>query len=477
MAIDTLPFEAPVGSASSSPDIRRIEGQVALGKHPAHASSWSTLVPGAIRALTPVLEIVAVLTAASLLGFPTAWAVVFAAVCAVVLNVGRAQPLLPRLADSAAGLAGRMAFAGLITAAFMPPMSSFTLVRATLLTILVALAARGVGQIAVRALRARGVGLEPVAIVGAGVTGQAVARILERRREYGLKPVGFIDQIDGEEDLPAPVLGRTSNLDVILLAHRIRHAIVAFGTTREEEMVSVLRDCRDVPARFHVLPRFFELGIDRANPNADDLWGFPLVPLKQPLRWRFAFYGKRAFDVVLSAVLLLLALPVMAIIALLVKLEDGGPVLFSQTRVGMDGRPFTLLKFRSMSENSDSETQWSVDDDDRVTRVGRFLRPTHLDELPQLINVLRGDMSLVGPRPERPHFVDQFSEEIPRYGDRLRMKAGITGWAQVHGLWGDTSIEDRARFDNRYIENWSLWYDIVILARTVPTVLGRREGE
>ena len=143
-------------------------------------------------------------------------------------------------------------------------------------------------------------------------------------------------------------------------------------------------------------------------------------------------------------------------------------------RVGVSGIPFQIYKFRSMRVNDDHHTTWSVDDDDRVTRVGEFLRSTHLDELPQLFNVIRGDMSIVGPRPERPYFVEQFSSEIDGYGDRHRVPVGITGWAQVNGYWGDTSIEARVRLDNRYIENWSPWRDLVIALRTIPTLLGRR---
>ena len=148
-----------------------------------------------------------------------------------------------------------------------------------------------------------------------------------------------------------------------------------------------------------------------------------------------------------------------------------------QRRNVLHGEPFELLKFRTMRENDDSDTTWTVDDDQRVTWIGRILRPTHLDELPQLVNVLRGEMSIVGPRPERPVFVDLFNVEVPRYEDRHRVPVGITGWAQVHGLWGDTSIADRARFDNRYIEDWSLWRDLQIVLRTIPTLLGSRDEE
>jgi lipopolysaccharide/colanic/teichoic acid biosynthesis glycosyltransferase len=154
-----------------------------------------------------------------------------------------------------------------------------------------------------------------------------------------------------------------------------------------------------------------------------------------------------------------------------VRRSSPGPVFFRQSRIGKDERQFELLKFRTMRVNDDSDTTWSVADDARVTQIGRFLRRTYLDELPQLLNVLRGEMSLVGPRPERPHFAQRFAQEVPRYDDRHRVPGGITGWAQVHGLRGDTPIPDRARFDNHYIENWSLWRDVVILARTIASVL------
>ena len=160
--------------------------------------------------------------------------------------------------------------------------------------------------------------------------------------------------------------------------------------------------------------------------------------------------------------------------AVAVKLTSRGPVFFRQVRCGLGGKPFEILKFRTMTVNDDSSTQWSVDGDERVTPVGRILRPSHLDELPQIFNVLRGDMSLVGPRPERPHFVEQFSSEVNGYDQRHRVPVGITGWAQVNGYWGDTSIERRVRLDNRYIENWSIWRDLVITMRTIPTLFGKR---
>jgi lipopolysaccharide/colanic/teichoic acid biosynthesis glycosyltransferase len=178
--------------------------------------------------------------------------------------------------------------------------------------------------------------------------------------------------------------------------------------------------------------------------------------------------GKRALDIALAGAALLALAPVLAACALAVRLADGPGVLFRQERIGLGGRPFTLLKFRTLRprDENESATRWNIADDHRMSPAGRLLRRTSLDELPQLWNVLRGDMSLVGPRPERPHFVRQFSAEHEGYADRHRMPAGITGLAQVHGLRGDTSIADRARFDNHYIDSWSLWQDVAIILRT-----------
>jgi exopolysaccharide biosynthesis polyprenyl glycosylphosphotransferase len=181
--------------------------------------------------------------------------------------------------------------------------------------------------------------------------------------------------------------------------------------------------------------------------------------------------AKRVFDSGISALMLVLLSPLYGLLALTVKVTSPGPIYFRQRRIGKNGREVEVLKFRSMRVNNESDTQWSVNDDERVTKVGGIMRKTSLDELPQLWNVLRGDMSLVGPRPERPFFVEQFEQEVPRYGDRHRVPVGLTGLAQVNGLRGDTSIEDRAWFDNHYIENWSVAGDLVILARTAGAVV------
>jgi len=221
----------------------------------------------------------------------------------------------------------------------------------------------------------------------------------------------------------------------------------------------------------HVMPRFFELGVAYEGPFTDDLWGIPLMRLRRSALRTTAWRTKRVFDLLIGSVLLAVCSPAFAAAAIAVKVSSRGPVFFRQARVGQRGETFQCMKFRTLEVNDDSDTTWSVAADARQTRVGAFLRRMGIDELPQLLNVLKGEMSMVGPRPERPYFVDQFRVAVPGYDDRHRVPQGITGWAQIHGLRGDTSIQERAVFDNQYVENWSLWRDVVILCRTVGAVL------
>jgi exopolysaccharide biosynthesis polyprenyl glycosylphosphotransferase len=206
---------------------------------------------------------------------------------------------------------------------------------------------------------------------------------------------------------------------------------------------------------------------------ADHIGSIPIMRIRTPSLRGPARAVKRVFDVVVAGTVLLLLAPVLTACLLAARIEGGPGVIFRQPRVGRDGVVFDCLKIRSMKpvDDTESATKWSVAHDDRVGPVGRLLRRTSLDELPQLWNILRGDMTLVGPRPERPHFVSRFSQEFDRYDHRHRVQAGLTGLAQVSGLRGDTSIADRARYDNYYIENWTLWLDVKILIRTITEVV------
>jgi exopolysaccharide biosynthesis polyprenyl glycosylphosphotransferase len=266
------------------------------------------------------------------------------------------------------------------------------------------------------------------------------------------------------------VLGRYDELTDIVLERAVDVVIVTFGSLSEPKMVPVLRAGDRLACEILFVPRLFEL--HAVTPDTEVLWGVPLVRLRRAPFRSGAWTVKRAFDIVVSGLAIVLLAPVLAVCALMSRVETGS-VVFRQTRIGLDGRPFTLLKFCSLrpTREAESATHWNIGQDARVGPMGRVLRRTSLDELPQLWNVLRGDMSLVGPRPERPYFVDEFTRQYPWYTARHRVPAGLTGWAQVHGLRGDTSIADRARYDNFYIENWTLWLDVKIILRTVSEVL------
>jgi exopolysaccharide biosynthesis polyprenyl glycosylphosphotransferase len=311
--------------------------------------------------------------------------------------------------------------------------------------------------------------LESAVILGAGEIGAELGRTFLDYPEYGVVPVGFLDCVDG--NLPAPLLGDVDRLDHLLDSGDIRRVIVAFGPARESELVGVLRTAVMHEVDVSVIPRFFDNGVVPEGPDTDDVRGIPLYRVRQSALRKPAWVLKRAADVVIASTVLVVASPILLVCAVAVKLASPGPVLFWQRRIGQGGREIEVPKLRSLKVNYDSDTQWSVDDDPRVTTVGRFMRRTSIDELPQLWSVLRGDMSLVGPRPERPLFVKRFSADVWGYGDRHRVPVGLTGWAQVHGLRGDTSIEERARFDNQYIEHWSLWRDLVVLVRTFAEVV------
>lgn len=328
-------------------------------------------------------------------------------------------------------------------------------------------------------VRSRGFDLEEVLIVGAGPVGCAIAEAIDQNPECGLATVGFLDRFD--ERLDHPILGRPDDLVEILEETGISEVILAFGAASESEVVGIVRQASHLPVQFYAVPRFFELGV-ATSPRGFEVDGLALTPLGRPGRHHRMWPLKRAFDISVSSFLLLVSAPLFLMCAAAVKATSRGPIFFRQERVSVGDVPFDILKFRTMRYVADPEEQARLDrraqavnlDDDRITPVGKFLRNSHLDELPQLLNVLRGDMSIVGPRPERPYWVDQHTTEVEGYRYRHRVPAGITGWAQVNGFWGDSSIETRVRLDNRYIENWSLWRDIVIGLRTIPTLLGKR---
>jgi exopolysaccharide biosynthesis polyprenyl glycosylphosphotransferase len=337
-------------------------------------------------------------------------------------------------------------------------------------TLCLLLIGRACAYVGIRRARTKGALGQRVLIVGAGQVAERFADALELNPSYGLHPVGLLDDC-ADESLSRPVLGGIDQMDSVLRDHRIDRVVIAFGVNRDPDLVRVIRSCENADVDMFIIPRFFELGLQAAPRDVDMVWGYPLVRLRRSTMRSGGRAAKRAFDSTIAATMLFFLAPLYGLLALAVKVTSPGPIYFRQCRIGKNGREVEILKFRSMRVNSESDTQWNVEDDDRVTKIGGIMRKTSLDELPQLWNVLRGDMSLVGPRPERPFFVEQFEQDVPRYSDRHRVPVGLTGLSQVNGLRGDTSIEDRAWFDNHYIENWSVGGDLVILARTAGAVI------
>jgi exopolysaccharide biosynthesis polyprenyl glycosylphosphotransferase len=345
--------------------------------------------------------------------------------------------------------------------------------------------------------RRRGEVAVPTLILGAGRMAHVTARRLLAEPELGLKPIGFLDAdplaVEGRDSVGLPVFGAIPDFERIVSEHGVQRVIVTFSKVPHEVLLDAVRRARELGVAVSILPRLFEVEGERAT--VERLGSLPLVAIESsnPTGWQFKL--KYAFERVIAAVALLLALPLLMAAAVIVKLTLGGPVLFRQRRVGADGREFDMLKLRTMKgrpeEAEEADIDWALEqlatsgsaDDlidsrsahderqDRRTRFGRLLRRFSVDELPQLWNVVRGEMSLVGPRPERVRYVRSFELSIYRYSDRHRAKSGITGWAQVNGLRGKTSLSDRVEWDNYYIENWSPWLDIKIILMTIACVL------
>jgi lipopolysaccharide/colanic/teichoic acid biosynthesis glycosyltransferase len=390
----------------------------------------------------------------------------------VLAGTGRHQPRITlRLGDELPGLLGCALLPGLL---LVPAAGGGTLLVVPAVAVTLT-AGRMVGYGLLRAARRRGLLAEPTLLLGAGELGREIAAILATHPEFGLIPYGFLDSRPPDPraghpaDRPLPWLGDVSALRRVLAGHRIRRVIVCFPELPDAALLPVLRD---TPASVCLVPRLYELG-QAGTAARDEVWGIPVVPLRRP--GRLAPLVKRGIDAVLAGLLLAVLAPGFAALTLLARRASGGPALFRQARVTGAGQVSRIVKLRTLPPDpggdAAADTRWAGPGG--CTRLGGLLRASHADELPQLVNVLRGEMSLVGPRPERPYFAAGFARRIPGYAARHRMPAGMTGWAQVHGLCGDTSVRERARFDNRYVDDWSLWTDLVILVRTVAVVCRR----
>jgi Undecaprenyl-phosphate glucose phosphotransferase len=315
-----------------------------------------------------------------------------------------------------------------------------------------------------------GIGLRRVLIAGSGELGRIVADKIIEHRELGYQIAGFVDDRASGDHLGyrgLPLLGTIDQTADIAARESIDHLYVALPPEQHVKTIELLdltsRECIDVK----VVPDILQVIALRAR--LEDLDGLPVININEPSLQGVNALVKRAIDIVISSLaLLVLAVPI-GVIALLVRLTSRGPAFFRQERMGLDGKSFSIVKFRSMLNDAERETGpvWTQRNDPRVTAFGKFLRKSNLDELPQLWNVLRGDMSIVGPRPERPHFVAQFKHRIPQYMLRHKVRAGLTGWAQVNGWRGNTAIDKRIEYDLYYIENWSVRLDLKIMWLTI----------
>jgi Undecaprenyl-phosphate glucose phosphotransferase len=333
-------------------------------------------------------------------------------------------------------------------------------------------------------LRKRGFDRSRVVIVGTGTTAAVVVSRLRYHNTLGYHVVGLVDDSGGSH-IPGPyfdsvpVLGDLAHVRDAVRGHKVDEVIVALTGASDKQLREIIASLQDEPVSIKIYPDAFQLMMEN-EVSVGELSGLPLLSIKDVALKGWNRRVKRAFDVVFSAAILVLVAPIMLLIALAVKLSSPGPVFFIQERVGLDGKPFALVKFRTMRIDGDdgsndrfpvSQQDWTVPNDPRRTPIGAFLRRFSLDELPQFYNVLVGEMSIVGPRPEQPQYVEEFAQLIEDYARRHREKAGLTGWAQVNGYRGDTSIKLRTLFDLYYIEHWSLLLDLKIIARTFYSMI------
>jgi len=341
--------------------------------------------------------------------------------------------------------------------------------------------ARTIVQGLERQLYRKGRHLQPAIIIGNGTLAEQVYTRLHRHGSFGFQIVGYFGEQPADPSLKltdSRYLGAIGEVPAYIRAHNIELAFIALTSRDHPQLFDLVSECEGINIEFMLVPDVLEVLTSQVKVR--DLEGIPFLPVKTIPLSTFGHATKRVFDILVAGTILLLFSPLLALIALGIRVDSRGPILFRQRRVGLDGKEFTMLKFRSMvagAERQDVEAGLGIRNDPRRTRIGRLLRRFSLDEFPQLWNVLRGDMSLVGPRPERSHIVREFSHSIPKYLDRHRVKTGVTGWAQVNGSRGNTSIEDRIKYDLYYIENWSLAFDIRILLRTLYAALTFKEEE
>ena len=325
-------------------------------------------------------------------------------------------------------------------------------------------------RMALRTLRRKGYNQKHILLVGYSRAALAYIDRIDSHPEWGYLIRGMLDDDmeRGTEYKGVRVLGPIADLYDILAINRLDEIAITLSLNEYDKLEDIVNACEKSGVHTKFIPDYNK--VIPTKPYTEDLLGLPVINIRNvPLTDSFNAAVKRAMDIIGGLAAAILFSPVMLIVAILIKATSPGPVIYSQERVGLHNRTFKMYKFRSMEVQKPSEEKlaWTTRDDPRVTKVGRFIRKTSIDELPQLWNIIKGDMSLVGPRPERPQFVEKFREEVPRYMVKHQVRPGLTGWAQVNGYRGDTSISKRIEYDLYYIENWSLGFDFKIMFLTI----------
>ena len=317
--------------------------------------------------------------------------------------------------------------------------------------------------------------IQRIIIVGATELSKMLIERIQRNTAAGYKIIGFLDNKVKKSFHNVPYLGKIENLNKIIKKYDVDEIFIGIPDFDRNKLTEFVLTNENV--QFKIASDI--LGLIIRNVEYDELFEIPVFSVKDlPLDKMRNRFIKRTMDIVLSIIILFLIFPLFILIGIIIKITSKGPVFYKQERISRGGKNFQMLKFRTMRIDAEKETGpvWAKQDDKRVTFIGRILRKTSMDELPQLINVLKGDMSIVGPRPERPFFVNKFKQTIPRYVERHKVRAGITGWAQINGLRGNTSLEERVKYDLYYIQNWSLWFDIKIIIRTILEIFHHKHA-
>lgn len=349
------------------------------------------------------------------------------------------------------------------------------IIYAWLFTIILLMVGRGIHYLIRTSLRQRGFGTDKLLIVGTGDTARIILQRILWSPQLGYDVVGLIAEnasVAMKEMLGLPILGTPEDLPHLIEQYDIAEVIIAIPERGHRETIRVISYCERGRVSIKVFPDIFQFVTTEAD--IDDLGGLPLLSVRDFALRGYLLIFKRLMDLTVSALGMIALSPLMLLVAIAIKLESPGPAFFVQERMGLDGKPFLMIKFRSMRRDAEKHGPgWTKENDPRQTKLGTLLRKVEIDELPNLINVFLGEMSLVGPRPEQAHYVEQFRGNVPRYMERHKEKGGMTGWAQVNGLRGDTSIAERTKYDLWYSENWSILLDIKIILRQIWQIFER----